>query len=76
MTVIAANAEFLASGGSRGEQDLRRAQAILRGTERLGDLLEGLSMLSRVSDPQHPPSMVPLDLVPLVEGILESMTAG
>jgi len=32
-------------------------------------------MLSRVSDPQHPPSMVPLDLVPLVEGILESMTA-
>lgn len=75
MTVIAANAEFLASGGSLGEQDLRRAQAILRGTERLGDLLEGLSMLSRVSDPQHPPSMVPLDLVPLVEGILESMTA-
>lgn len=75
MTVIAANAEFLASGGSLDQQDLRRAQAILRGTERLGDLLEGLSMLSRVSDPQHPPSMVPLDLVPLVEGILESMTA-
>lgn len=75
MTVIAANAEFLASGGSLDEPDLRRAQAILRGTERLGDLLEGLSMLSRVSDPHHPPSVVPLDLVPLVEGILESMTA-
>lgn len=75
MTVIAANAEFLSSGGSLDDHDLRRAQAIMRGTERLGDLLEGLSMLSRVSDPQHPPSVVPLDLVPVVEGLLESMTA-
>ena len=55
MTVIAANAEFLASSETIDERDQRRAQAILRASERLGDLLQGLSMLSQVSDPQHPP---------------------
>lgn len=75
MTVIAANAEFLSASEFASERDQRRAQAILRGTERLGDLLEGLAMLSRVSDPQHPPTMKHMDLVPVVEEILGSMTA-
>ncbi|MCW2736911.1 GAF domain-containing sensor histidine kinase [Nocardioides sp.] len=75
MTVIAANAEFLSTSEIADERDRRRAQAILRGTERLGDLLEGLAMLSRVSDPQHPPSMKRIDLLPIVEETLGSMTA-
>ena len=75
MTVIAANAEFLAAGEHTDERDQRRAQAILRGTERLSDLLEGLAMLSRVSDPQHPPTMKRMDLMPIVEQTLGSMAA-
>ena len=75
MTVIAANAEFLATSELVDDRDRRRAQAILRGTERLSDLLEGLAMLSRVSDPQHPPSMKRIDLVPIVDETLGSMTA-
>ena len=75
MTVIAANAEFLAASEFASERDHRRAQAILRGSERLSDLLEGLAMLSRVSDPQHPPSMKRMDLVPIVDDALGSMTA-
>lgn len=75
MTVIAANAEFLATSEFVDERDVKRAQAILRGTERLGDLLQGLAMLSRVSDPQSPPSMQRTDLVPIVEETLSAMTA-
>ncbi len=75
MTVIVANAEFLASSEFASERDHRRAQAILRGSERLGSLLEGLAMLSRVSDPQHPPTMERIDLMPIVEETLGSMTA-
>ncbi|NYE36170.1 signal transduction histidine kinase [Nocardioides cavernae] len=75
MTVIAANAEFLATSESIDDKDLRRAQAILRGSERLGDLLQGLAMLSRVSDPQHPPTMQHVDLLPIVEETLTSMSA-
>ena len=75
MTVISANAEFLGTSELVDERDRRRAQAILRGTERLGDLLEGLAMLSRVSDPQHPPTMRRIDLLPIVEETLGSMTA-
>ena len=75
MTVIAANAEFLATSDFVDERDRRRAQAILRGSERLGDLLQGLAMLSRVSDPQHPPTMRRIDLLPIVEETLGSMTA-
>ena len=75
MTVISANAEFLGTSEFVDERDRRRAQAILRGTERLGDLLEGLAMLSRVSDPQHPPTMRRIDLLPIVEETLGSMTA-
>ena len=47
----------------------------MRGTERLSDLIEGLAMLSRVSDPQHPPSMKRVDLVRIVDDTLGSMTA-
>lgn len=75
MTVIAANAEFLASSEFASDRDQRRAQAIMRGSERLSDLLEGLAMLSRVSDPQHPPSMKRVDLVRIVDDTLGSMTA-
>lgn len=75
MTVIAANAEFLAASEFASDRDHRRAQAILRGSERLGDLLEGLAMLSRVSDPQHPPSMKRIDLVRIVDETMGSMTA-
>lgn len=75
MTVISANAEFLATSEFVDERDRRRAQAILRGSERLGDLLQGLAMLSRVSDPQHPPTMRRIDLLPIVEETLASMTA-
>jgi signal transduction histidine kinase len=75
MTVIVANAELLAASEHVRERDLLRAEAILRGTERLGDLLQGLAMLSRVSDPQHPPSMQQVDLVPVVEDTLTAMTA-
>ncbi|TGN63061.1 sensor histidine kinase [Nocardioides eburneiflavus] len=75
MTVIAANAEFLASSKFVDERDRKRAQAILRGSERLGDLLQGLAMLSRVSDPRHPPAMEHTDLVPIVEETLSAMTA-
>jgi signal transduction histidine kinase len=75
MTVIAANAEFLASSEFVDERDRKRAQAILRGSERLGDLLQGLAMLSRVSDPQSPPAMQHTDLVPIVEETLSAMTA-
>lgn len=75
MTVIAANAEFLAASELVDERDLKRAQAILRGSERLSDLLQGLAMLSRVSDPRHPPAMQQIDLVPIVEETLSAMTA-
>lgn len=75
MTVIAANAEFLLMSDDLSGDDRRRAQAILRGTERLGDLLTGLAMLSRVSDPQRPPTMEPVDLVTIVEETLAAMTA-
>ncbi|MDZ5661564.1 GAF domain-containing sensor histidine kinase [Nocardioides sp. S-58] len=75
MTVIAANAEFLATNPAADDRDVRRAQAILRGTERLGDLLQGLSMLSRVSDPHRPPTMERFDLVGVVEETISSMAA-
>ncbi len=75
MTVIAANAEFLASSEFASDRDQRRAQAIMRGSERLSDLIEGLAMLSRVSDPQHPPSIQRVDLVRIVDDALGSMTA-
>ena len=75
MTTIVANAEFLASSDTLDERGLRRAQAILRASERLGDLLQGLSMLSQVSDPQQPPSMQQVDLVSVVEETLAAMTA-
>ena len=75
MTVISANAEFLGTSDFVDERDRRRAQAILRGSERLGDLLQGLAMLSRVSDPQHPPTMRRIDLLPIVEETLASMAA-
>ena len=75
MTVIAANAEFLAESESIGERDHRRALAILRGAERLGELLEGLALLTRVSDPQHQPARDRVDLVPIVQETLASMAA-
>lgn len=75
MTVIAANAEFLTSSELITATDQRRAQAILRASERLGDLLQGLSMLSQVSDPQHPPAMQQVDLVRVVEETMSAMTA-
>ncbi|MBC2932300.1 ATP-binding protein [Nocardioides sp. zg-1228] len=75
MTVIAANAEFLLESEDADAQDRRRAQAILRGSERLGQLLEGLAMLTRVSDPQHRPAMQHVDLVPVVEETVAAMTA-
>jgi len=75
MTAIVANAEFLASSETLDERDLRRSRAILRASARLGDLLQGLSMLSQVSDPQQPPSMQQVDLVPVVEETLSGMTA-
>jgi signal transduction histidine kinase len=75
MTVIAANAEFLTSSELIAAPDRRRAQAVLRASERLGDLLQGLSMLSQVSDPQHPPAMQHVDLVRVVEETMTAMTA-
>lgn len=75
MTVIAANAEFLASSEVIAAPDRRRAQAILRASERLGDLLQGLAMLSQVSDPQQPPAMQHVDLVRVVEETMTAMTA-
>ncbi|RYB94213.1 HAMP domain-containing histidine kinase [Nocardioides oleivorans] len=75
MTVIAANAEFLATNDLADERDLKRAQAILRGTERLGDLLDGLGMLSRVSDPQNAPALEKVDLLGVVEDTIGSMSA-
>ncbi|MDR7252870.1 signal transduction histidine kinase [Nocardioides sp. BE266] len=75
MTVIAANAEFLATSDTADERDRSRAEAILRGTERLGGLLEGLLMLSRVSDPQHPLVTRRLDLALVVADTIGSMTA-
>jgi signal transduction histidine kinase len=75
MTVIAANAEFLATNDLADERDIKRAQAILRGTERLGDLLDGLAMLSRVSDPQNPPELEQVDLLTVVEDTIGSMAA-
>ncbi len=75
MTVIVANAEFLASSEFANERDQLRALAILRGSERLGGLLDGLGMLSRVSDPQQPPLMELMDLFAVVEETVASMTA-
>ena len=75
MTVIAANAEFLYEEEDLGERDRRRAGAILRGTERLAGLLEDLVLLSRVSDPEHPPTLDRLDLATMVREALHSMTA-
>ena len=74
MTVIAANAEFLVGLDELGPGNRRRASAILRGTERLGSLLEDLVLLSRVSDPEHPP-MEAFDLAVPVEETLASMMA-
>ncbi|WP_374454228.1 sensor histidine kinase [Nocardioides sp.] len=75
MTVIAANAELLTMAESIDERDRGRAEAILRGTERLGGLLERLVMLSRISDPQHPPATTRLDLAQAVRETLGSMAA-
>lgn len=75
MTVIAANAELLMEHETLAEPDRLRAAAILRGTERLGSLLEDLVLLSRVTDPEHPPAMERLDLGPLVREAVASMTA-
>jgi signal transduction histidine kinase len=75
MTVIAANAEFLASSEVITDSDRRRAQAIQRASERLGDLLQGLSMLSQVSDPQQPPAMQHVDLVRVVDETITAMAA-
>ena len=75
MTVIAANAEFLVDNEELSERDRRHAAAILRGTERLGSLLDDLVLLSRVSDPEHPQTMVNLDLAVLVKDALGSMRA-
>jgi signal transduction histidine kinase len=74
MTVIAANAEFLAGSDNLDDRDRRRAEAILRGTARLGTLIEGLVMLSRVSDPEHPPSLERVDLVPLAREVIVTMS--
>jgi len=75
MTVIAANAEFLLESETVEEQDRKRAQAILRGSERLSQLLDGLATLTRVSDPQHRPQMQHVDLVAVVEETVAAMTA-
>lgn len=75
MTVIAANAELLATNDEVDERDRRRAEAILRGADRLGGLLEGLSLLSRISDPQHALTTTRVDLVPVVTGTVGSMAA-
>ncbi len=75
MTVIAANAEFLSQSEFSDERDRRRAQAIVRGSERLGGLLEGLALLSRVSDPQHPPARMRIDLRQVVHDAATSMAA-
>ena len=74
MTVISANAEYLLDVDALGPEDQRRARAILRGTERLGSLLDDLALLSRVSDPEHPP-LEALDLSVPVEETLMSMMA-
>ncbi|WP_210439469.1 sensor histidine kinase [Nocardioides xinjiangensis] len=74
LTVVTANAELLAVSGLADEHE-RRVRAILRGSERLGGLLEGLATLSRVSDPHHPPSMQRVDLLAIVEETLASMAA-
>jgi signal transduction histidine kinase len=74
MTVIAANAELLAASEHVDDRDRRRAEAILRGTARLSTLLEGLVMLSRVSDRDHPPAMERVELVPLVREVLATMS--
>lgn len=75
MTVIAANAELLAMNDTIEERDRGRAEAILRGTERLGGLLERLVMLSRVTDPLQPPATTRLDLVQLVRETVGAMAA-
>ncbi len=75
MTVIAANAEFLVENESLDDRDRGRAAAILRGTARLGNLLEDLVLLSRVSDPEIPPKVDRLDLAPLVQETVLSMEA-
>ena len=75
MTVIAANTEFLLDSADATGRDRRRAQAIMRGTERLGELLDGLSVLTRVTDPHQPPEMAELDLVAVVEEALLTMAA-
>ncbi len=75
MTVIAANAELLATNDEVDERDRRRAEAILRGADRLAGLLEGLSLLSRISDPQHALATKRVDLVPIVTGTVASMAA-
>lgn len=75
MTIIAANAEFLSHSEFSDERDRRRAQAIVRGSERLAGLLEGLALLSRVSDPQHPPARMRIDLRQVVQDAATSMAA-
>jgi signal transduction histidine kinase len=75
MTVIAANAELLATNDEVDERDRRRAEAILRGADRLAGLLEGLSLLSQISDPQHALTTTRVDLVPVVTGTVGSMAA-
>ncbi|MCY7402053.1 MAG: HAMP domain-containing histidine kinase [Nocardioides sp.] len=74
MTVISANAEYLLSFDELAQGGRERAGAILRGTERLGSLLEDLVLLSRVSDPEHPP-MEAFDLSAPVDETYASMLA-
>lgn len=75
MTVIAANAELLATSDTADARDRSRAEAILRGTERLGGLLEGLLLLSQVSDPQHTMVTTRLDLARVVTDTVAAMAA-
>ena len=67
MTVIAANAEFLATNDAADERDRQPGRGDPAGDRAARRPARGPALLSRVSDPQHPPLTTRLDLVPVVD---------
>lgn len=61
LTVISGNLELLGTLDLDPQAD-RYQQAMNRGTQRMGKVVDDLLLLARVSNPQHPLTRVPVDL--------------
>lgn len=71
LSIIQANAESIESEISSQESASNRLAVIMRSTERLGNLVRDLSLLSKMESPTVITKRTPIDLGQLVRGILE-----